>query len=220
MVQRSRRPEHGSTPSESPTRAAVTFDAPDVLSTTGANCAGIRPEVRSVQRADWRFLLPEPDLGRVVVVGPASIALDDAVRAVATDADFQLHAPARPVAHYDVAVALRCRPAELPAVAALVRPGGFVYAEARRSCRFGPRAWAAAAAALGLIQPRLYWHWPDFESCTRMVPWDSVEAVQHAARRSRPGLRAWWHMAVITVLGHREWLCGWACCLSLVARLP
>ena len=129
------------------------------------------------RRVDWRFLLPDADLGHVALVGAA--ADDDelaaAVEALAARCDRDPQAGSAP----DLAVA-RGGHAETYAAAGLVRPGGAVYIETsgRRARRV-----ATIARTLGLVDVVVRWHWPDHAGCLEIVDLDDPVAVRHALGR-------------------------------------
>jgi hypothetical protein len=103
-------------------------------------------ELQLARRIDWRFLLPEPYLRRVVYLGPETGALPAALKqfseslrinAVEKNGSFDL-------------VVLRLREASSLAKAdALLAPGGFLYWEMK------PVAWAASLQNIIKRVPRL-----------------------------------------------------------------
>ena len=81
----------------------------------------------SSRRLDWRFLLPQPHLGRVLCVGRPD---DDLLGSLAR---FSTHLETDPdateAASVDVVVAVAPTEADLAGCARLLRPGGWLYAE-------------------------------------------------------------------------------------------
>lgn len=188
--------------------------------------APIAPEARprsrdrslqAARRLDWRFLLPEPRLGRVAYLGPGedglAAALQDAVGCVrVSDAAVGAVGEARCAdasdAPFDVVVMQSPSPAALTRAAAVVRPGGWLYCELGRPARWTPSArrrsrLAHAAAspcgmtqashalrALGFEDVETYWHHPDFERCVMIVPVRHGPAHAFVAARSAGRLLA------------------------------
>ncbi len=162
----------------------------------------------AVRRLDWRFLLPDPTLGRVAYIGPEQGALLEALRTfsdelIVLDAS-SLGATDTP---YDRVVCKGVSPALLASVVVLLRPGGAVYAEV--SGRWvHPGAYRRAALRAGLIGVQAHWHWPNFASCTRMVPLDDAGAVSSAWLKGASGVKGM--LAHLTALGlFYSRLLGW-----------
>src|SRR5262245_35723918 len=98
--------------------------------------------LQASRRVDWRFLLPDPNLGRVAYLGPARGALLESLRLFSVSLALGEAAGAQ----YDVVVAHNPSLDGLRHAAELVRPGGFLYLEAysplhRRQLRRGPGRW-------------------------------------------------------------------------------
>lgn len=143
-------------------------------------------QLAAVRRADWRFLLPDPTLGRVAYLGPHDPALSAALRAVTGAVDL-LDPPAPAAGPYDVVV-LTGAGASASAAArarALLRPGGWLYAEVR-----GRQAGRTARALRGggFADVAAYWLWPDASACREMVPLNGP-ALREAIGRRDPGAR-------------------------------
>jgi len=149
--------------------------------------------LQTARRLDWRFLLPEPHLGRVVYVGPAEDRLLAALReggtsVVVARTDAKERRAALRDASFDAAVVQSSRPEALARAAALLRPGGWLYCELARPAPWrrlagAPRRGAPAAGAsralpharsqlrqLGFGDVEAHWHHPDFERCAWIVP--------------------------------------------------
>lgn len=183
--------------------------------------------LQASRRVDWRFLLPDPNLGRVAYLGTAQGELVEALRlfsASLTVIELLLHLPGPPSppeggarippsgglgGPYDVVVAHEPASEALPGLAELVRPGGFLYLEAyglfglvRQQRRLSglpatrwrtPAGCAVALKRLGFGPVQIYWHWPDFESCTKIIPLHDQGALLFALGaggpiRSAPGI--------------------------------
>jgi hypothetical protein len=136
-----------------------------------------------VRRADWRFLLPDPGLGRVAYVPPhepelaaALITVGSILVLVATPADVPGH---------DVVVVTGARVRAVAAAHPTLRHGGWLYAEVS-----GPRAraWRRALGRCGFDEIDAYWLWPDARSCREIVPLERDALLCSLARRD-PGAR-------------------------------
>ena len=195
--------------------------------------ARLDARLQAARRIDWRFLLPRPALKRVAYFGPRRPALLEALHKFSAELTLTQAAEAPVVpARFDLIVMPDATPAGLAWAASQLEPGGCLYLEAYGL--FGP-GWPASLAGrrlrsigqhvallrrCGLVEIQAYWHWPDFEACTEMIPLDDQAALRYAlARRgSTPmaRLRAW--------LGGRLLRAGllthFVPCYSIVARQP
>jgi hypothetical protein len=102
----------------------------------------------AVRRADWRFLLPDPVLGRVAYVGPHEPAL---IRALSALSDALELRPVPGTLH-DVVVITRPTERRQLAAADLVAPGGWLYLETSACARAAPST-ASAAPASSTLPP-------------------------------------------------------------------
>jgi Phosphotransferase enzyme family len=127
------------------------------------------------RRIDWRFLLPDPELRRVAIVGEASARLRQALELFGGEVGSGADAP-------ELVVAAPAGPGELRAAAELVPPGSRLYAELR-----GPLARPGRALALvrelGLAEAAAHWHLPNFDRPQEIVPLAHEEVVRHALER-------------------------------------
>lgn len=186
----------------SPLQTAIAGDAP-VRAVSGERLHS-DAMLQASRRLDWRFLLPTPDLRHVAYLGPAHGGLLESLRLFST----ALHivdssAGEHTTAGYDVVVASDPSFAALQRAAELIKPGGFLYVEAygwpgriRRRLSAGrlhvrgPRlrsaaGYVAAARRLGLTEIEAYWHWPNFEACTEIIPLGDPTALVLALARRR-----------------------------------
>lgn len=157
--------------------------------------------LQASRRLDWRFLLPDPDLGLVAYLGPAQGALVESLRLFSASLTVieMSQAHSEPAARYDVVVTTEPSYETLREAANWVRAGGFLYAEAyglfqagrllRRTGRHrlslkGPRLcypadYVVALERLGFTEIQAHWHWPDFESCTKIIPLENHMALHY-----------------------------------------
>lgn len=174
--------------------------------TSGALAPSRDRSLQDVRRLDWRFLLPEPRLGRVAYLGPEDGALLAALRewsetlTVVPAPDHAAHGPARE-ASFDLVVAPSPGSRTLAYASALLRPGGWLYCElARPALLASPRAAGARDGVrgaphaarllhqLGFHDVEAHWHHPSFERCAWMVPMRGATALTFFLARARGGL--------------------------------
>jgi hypothetical protein len=141
--------------------------------------------LHAVRRADWRFLLPDPQLGRVVYPGPHDPELVRALELVA--AQLELAGPGGlEAADADVVVSTGAGTGSAARLATGVRPGGWLYAEVRGVA--GPRL-ARGLRDLGFEEVEVVWLWPDAARVKEMVVLGDAAAVRHALGRRDAGAR-------------------------------
>lgn len=151
-------------------------------------------QILLVRRIDWRFLLPDPNLGRVGYAGQTEPAHLEALRQFSLD----LCVMDRPELDSDTVIFdhLVMNNAPLSAVLkALPRltPGGYLYWELRRGhSKQGPGAagrfrhpghYCRQLAAAGLYDIRLTWHRPNFHSCKELIPLEDPPAQAYALNK-------------------------------------
>lgn len=179
------------TEAEAAGRLATPSDLPDRLA--------------AARRLDWRFLWPDPALGRVLVLGAASPDLLDALRREAAAVErpsgpwHEISGHPNLLAPADVLiVVLNASETAAPALArrilavveAGLRPGGRVYIEvsgwragARPRRPMHPMAWVRGLSAGGLESVAAYAVWPDFERCQWLAPIAEPDAMRLAFGR-------------------------------------
>jgi aminoglycoside phosphotransferase (APT) family kinase protein len=134
-----------------------------------------------LRRADWRFLLPSPPGGvfehLVLLGGSAGLAAQIGDIGLARRVSGEL--PRERAA--DAVVVLSDAGADIPELAASLKPGGVLY---REIDRLSPRMLATTPARLrrsmlraGLSPAGAYWAMPDFATRQRYVPLDRAGAV-------------------------------------------
>lgn len=195
--------------------------------------------LQASRRIDWRFLLPDPRLGRVAYLGPRRGTLLEALElfsAALTVIETPLPLD-RPPAHYDVVVASGASRDMLREAAALTRLEGFLYIEAygllgfggpkakaglrpgvNRSRLLGPADYVAAIRKLGCVHVEAHWHWPDFDACLEIVPLDNLAALRHALARRQSNNAARFKSALGRWLLGTGWFPRVIPCFSIVAQ--
>lgn len=148
----------------------------------------------AVRRADWRFLLPDPGLGRVAYLAPHEPALAEALTRVGAEVDLVEHPQS--TADHDVVVLTGAARDLVARAGGLLAPGGWLYAETT-----GPRArsWSRALRAAGYEEVTAYWLWPDARACREIVPL-TPGPLRHALGRRDPGARVRVRVRAATLL--------------------
>jgi SAM-dependent methyltransferase len=137
------------------------------------------------RRVDWRFLFPDPTLRRVGYIGPERGDLFESLRQFSSSVK-ALKLPDRTGAVYDVVVARDLSREMLRTAVRSVKPGGHLYAEISGPGRL-PGRYVSAVKRAGLTNIRVYWPWPNFEACTRIIPLDDPAVLIYALTKGRPG---------------------------------
>jgi len=189
--------------------------------------------LQASRRLDWRFLLPDPELGRVAYVGPARGALLESLRLFAGSLDLW-ETPASDAAtwrngeqsyeSYDVVVAHMPDGAALKWAVTLAGVGGCLYVEGQNPAAAGGkrlakriRGFARQARPeslgqcvrmvreLGMGDVAAYWIWPDLDNCTKIMPADDPLPLMQFQMPSlnHPALRTLWHSAIARRLAER-----------------
>lgn len=151
--------------------------------------------LRAARRVDWRFLLPRPELGRVAYLGRDDPKLVNALVRFADElVDDTNDGPVAQSVKFDVVVLGSPTRDECSRARRLLRPGGWVYAEidgllVRRRRRAGslraPSTAARTLLRLGFSDLAAFWHWPDFDACTQIIPLSDSEAARYVLERRR-----------------------------------
>lgn len=190
--------------------------------------------LQASRRVDWRFLLPDPELGDAAYIGHGDPSLIDSLQQF-TCSLTMLGAKRSDIAdtsRYPLVVANNPTLSELRQAAEVTRAGGFVYIEvdkrlspqsSNRNDQDGgrPRAVSACLSAmrkLDLCEPQVYWHWPSFESCNEIVPLLDRSAGVCALRRRGSSLRARWKRRLARSLLETRLLARFVPCFSVIAR--
>src|SRR4029450_13503910 len=134
------------------------------------------------RRVDWRFLLPDPELGQVAYIGETDPELVRSLMLFSDELNTWRSATGdQQEQSHDVVVVRNASVDDLQAGSDLLRPGGWLYVEVEggrrrleeRAAR-SARGYARALEKLGLVDVDAYVHWPDFASCRAIVPLDDA----------------------------------------------
>lgn len=190
--------------------------ADDVLDALDALAAlELTPDtlLQASRRVDWRFLLPNPVLGRVAYVGPVDSEHAASLRLfcrtfIAIQPNWSPEAYHQARESFDVVVVERPSSKTLPILATLVRPGGYIYLEiygsswsAKKQAKQGkvrikglnklrPDRFEKPLELSGFVNMETHWHWPDFDGCTKIIPLASQTAVRFALANEKKGIKA------------------------------
>jgi hypothetical protein len=184
--------------------------------------------LQASRRLDWRFLLPEPELGRVACVGVDDPDLVESLRLFGREATV-LDAVGSPeeLAQHDLVVLRNPTVTELAAAFPLVRAGGWIYIEvegARGGSSSGhprsARSYGVALRRLGFVEVQGHLHWPDFRSCGAIVPLGDALAVRQALARRRRNGSAQLVARLAPLLAATNLLAVMAPCASVLGRRP
>lgn len=122
-------------------------------------------KLQSAKRIDWRFLLPDAQLGRVGYSGPQSGALVSALQQFCATLSFipvPVPATTGPTAqaNFERVVLHSASLADVKDVSSLLMPGGYLYWEIDRMAHFS--GWRAKGKRKGQVTSRSRWsgNWP------------------------------------------------------------
>jgi len=187
------------------------------------------------RRLDWRFLLPQPDLGYVAYLGSDDTTLESALSHFCPSLAIIPNqagksAEAFGSRTFPLVVLRSWKLSDLQTASALLSPGGSLYWEIDRKAWLFPgrgveRFWqlyshnpVARLGRLGFTAVETYWHHPDFETCREIIPLNDRATLDFALSRNHGGvgrqllLRGARHLARTGALRHL------VPCLSVVAR--
>jgi hypothetical protein len=131
---------------------------------------------RTLRRADWRFLLPDPRPSKTICFADGLLA-----QAVAAISDRVIEPTARSIGDCDLAVARNPDEQTLQAAWAALRPGGACYVEWTSPLAGGPAKIRQRLEAIGFTQVACYWPWPwpNRASTLYWLPIESPHIVQY-----------------------------------------
>jgi hypothetical protein len=197
-------------------------------------------ELELVRRIDWRFLLPDPNLGTVAYVGPEDEPLTSALRRFCSGF-VMLDGPSSNGSHqedvlYDV-LASRTDWNQTTRACSRLRVGGYLYWEIERTGPLGAFGPKKAPVSLkngyghahvnryiellensGFRDVSVHWHRPDFENCLDIVPLDSRAALDHFVSRDSADLKGQVKKVGGLFLNRTGLVHRWAPCISLTAN--
>lgn len=154
---------------------------------------------------DWRFLLPSPELGRVLYVGTGRSELRRALgrfsEAVVAPGDADLAGGNVGGAKtFDLVVVEGGNADVLRKSLPFLRSGGAIYWEITRPpltfVRRHPRRYVDLLGRFGLAEIDVYWPRPDFDNCIEIVPITRDFALHFAFERTHETLKGRLKLAI------------------------
>jgi hypothetical protein len=158
-------------------------------------------DLQLCRRLDWRFLLPNSDLGNVAYLGNEKTSLAAALERFSRELSI-FSATAKGTSAesgFDLVVVTAPSASSIDAGARLLKNGGAIYVEVGLSAKGrtrGPAGWRADLATAGFEQVQPYWHRPNFKACREIVPLDNELLLNYVLTRSQAGLAAQMKSAV------------------------
>ncbi len=138
---------------------------------------------RTLRRADWRFLLPNPRPAKTMCFAEGLLA-----QAVAAISDQLIEPATRSMGDCDLVVARNPDRHTLQAAWTALRPGGACYLEWTSPLTGGPAKIRQRLEAIGFAQVACYWPWPlpDRASPLYWLPIESPQVIRYVlANRAR-----------------------------------
>jgi len=177
-------------------------------------CEGFKPsqgyiqcrdqELQLVRRLDWRFLLPNPKLNRVLYLGERCEPLISALSHFSKS--FCVYASENPLLGFDLAVVRSRKFSDVGKAYELLDHDGHLYWEMTRARGFDllPTFWQKngqresrafwnleknreALQRIGFTNIEVYWHRPNFENCLDIVPLQDRPALDYFFSHTRNG---------------------------------
>ena len=183
--------------------------------------------LQACRRLDWRFLLPEPRLGTVLLWGTKPSTLSQALERFAESVTMR-EAVLRELTSagdggFDLAVLQSPGKRCLTTVASLLKPGGCVYIELHRRLRQPLRSINLSECVLllqrkGFQHIQCYWHQPDFERCLEILPLGNRQAMRYYFSKPAGDWGTWLKLRIAGLLFYSGLLINLVPCLSIVAR--
>lgn len=149
----------------------------------GGGDGDVEPTGVETCAADWRFLLPDADLGHVAILGRPRPELLRSLEAVA--ATVAREDEIEPGRTYDTVVAVRGGRRTVARALPLLAPAGVLRIE--RVKRLGRRSLMDLLRAQGFSPPELYWHRPNLARTTVLVRLRDRSGGAAVLRLSRSG---------------------------------
>jgi len=161
--------------------------------------------LQASRRLDWRFLLPDPELGQVACLGTISADLLDSLQLFSDSLTLISSTKERlkGTDKFDVIVVQHLTSEKLQLATKVLRPGGYLYAENEgvlapkrtrsrwEQWRFSvPSSSIKAVTQANFSEVQAQWHWPNFAACNRIIPLDDQGALLYALQtgsRTRKG---------------------------------
>ncbi len=196
------------------------------------------------RRLDWRFLLSNPDLGNVAYLGPEDDSLVDALHLFCqTFTQIKsLQLSNTRLNDFDLVVIKNPSNQSLEMSAQLLKPSGYLFIETYGWSRVDKprlflkycydllrrREYSGQPCSLphiktvirrfGFQSIHTYWHWPNFESCTRIIGLDDTDSRTLAFSFQENGIQLYLKKALLSGLFRPGWVQYWVPYFSIIAR--
>jgi hypothetical protein len=196
------------------------------------------------RRLDWRFLLPNPDLDDVAYLGPENDPLVEALLIFCRSLTqiMSVLVPSKDSKEFDLVVVKNPSIQALDLGAKLIKPGGYLYIEAYSWSRlvkpqqlgkffhdllqqsagstrlWFPTHYERVIRKLGFQTIHTYWHWPNFESCTRIIALDDTDSQILAFSIQENGIQLYLKKALLLGLFRPRWVQYWVPYFGIIAR--
>ena len=167
---------------------AVELEAPVVRSESSRQFSDL--DLQLCRRLDWRFLLPNSDLGNVAYLGREKTSLAAALARFSRSLSIVSSGKSARIANvqaskFDLVVVSLPTLSNFSYARELLRDGGYLYAEvglsASRIKGLSAHRTDLVRAGFGKIQT--YWHRPNFERCREIVPLENKFALDYVLSR-------------------------------------
>lgn len=165
--------------------------------------------IHTSRRVDWRFLLPDPTLGRVAYIGTLDSSHVEALNMFSQSLTIVDGAVlvSDHNSSYDVVVISGLDLQKAAQAASLVKPGGFIYIESlgffydffKRLRKPGVRLmgpqlifscdYETLLRKMHFTEIKAHWHWPNFQECTKIIPLNK-NAAKYVFLYNRRSLKA------------------------------
>ena len=179
-------------------------------------------DLQIARRLDWRYLLPDPRLREVTLIGRPEGILFEALQRFSEKLTVIPRSARRTQTtpgNSDVAVVRSNEPGAVALASSALRTGGYLYWELGASrWRLSPRSCLGALRKHGFDEIEVYWCRPNFDKCMEMIPLRESSALAFALSRRFGGKRR----SMLQVAGHllasTEIPARLMLCRSVVAR--
>lgn len=161
--------------------------------------------LQASRRLDWRFLLPDPDLGHVAYLGAVPDDFVDSLQlfSLSVSSLSPITEQEEQVGQFDLIIVQNLSGENLQLAAKRLKPGGYLYAENKglsspklRYARGGhrqfaiPKSCVTAVSQMGFTEVEAHWHWPNFGACTKIIPLNDEGALWFSFVRGGRSVKA------------------------------
>jgi hypothetical protein len=142
-----------------------------------------------LRRVDWRFLLPNPAPGRVLIIGDETKNVVEACRTIFENVEHAPDASQASQASCELIVAVDLTPALAKQIIGARNHCSLIYGELPEEIGRRPfrrlSSLQAQFVAAGFSEVTFYWHYPDFDHCTHIFSCGEPTSLRWYARRRR-----------------------------------